>query len=59
MMDQKEVFVMVFYSVLTWFLAPFLAQKYNYSKESGFVVGFIVSMVLYHAYGRTYLSDSY
>jgi hypothetical protein len=58
-MTQKEIFVMVFYSVLTWFLAPMLAQKYKYSKEVGFVSGFVLSMILYHLYGREFISKSY
>ena len=52
MMSSTEIGVYVFYSLLTWFAAPALAQKMNRSNEEGFVAGFLTSMLLYHFIGK-------
>lgn len=62
MLSAREIQVMLFYSLLTWFVAPWVAQRVGGSgderKKIGFVAGFAASMLLYHAYGRAYIQGS-
>ena len=62
MLSARELQVMLFYSLLTWFVAPWLAQRAggggDERKRIGFVAGFAASMLLYHAYGRAYIGDA-
>ena len=52
MLTNAEIGIYVFYSLLTWFVTPALAQKLKRSNEEGFIAGFLVSMLLYHYFGK-------
>jgi len=53
--DQKILFgIMIFYSILTYFIAPFLAWAVRPKKENigyGIIGGSIISIFLWYAYG--------
>ena len=55
-MIKKEHQVYIFYSLLTWYLLPFIYTKIGREKkEEAFIVGFIISMILYVNYGKDYI----
>ena len=60
-MSTREIGVMIFYSLLTWFLMPMLVQRVNghsdCSKQIGFIIGFIVSIALYNIYGKHFIDN--
>lgn len=58
-MNQKFVGVMVFYAVLTYLISPLLAYTIAGEKYlgTGFVVGSILSVLLWYIYGRTYVKN--
>ena len=54
--STKELGVYAFYSILTWIISPLATSqvyKGERSKELGFVVGFVVSLVLYEKFGKS------
>ena len=56
-MNNKKHQVYIFYSLLTWYLLPFIYTKIGREeKEEAFVVGFIISMILYINYGKYYIN---
>lgn len=52
----KSIFAMVFYSFLTFFLAPFLTRPFlgNHPDQcvGGFLVGFTISILLWMKFGK-------
>jgi hypothetical protein len=48
-MDQTKMMIMLFYSLLTFFLPGY--QMYV-KEEIGMTVGFMLSMLLYTVYGK-------
>ena len=59
--NKTNIGIMVFYSVLTYFLGPYLVRpilKENpHVHVYGFVVGFLISVVLWMKFGRNYLTN--
>ena len=55
-MNSKEAGVLIFYSLLTWFIGPRVGEKLlgetKNKKELGMCLGFIASMFLYFKYGK-------
>jgi len=56
--NSTTIFIMCFYSLLTFFVAPFLSDKFlkgvPYPDTIGFVIGFIISIILWLNYGKQY-----
>lgn len=56
--NPTTILIMCFYSLLTFFIGPFLTDKYlkgvPYPDVAGFVLGFVVSVVLWLNYGKKY-----
>jgi len=54
--DPKTIGIMLFYSLLTFFIGPMVSSHLmedNSNKyEMGFVIGFIVSVVMWMKYGK-------
>lgn len=50
------IMVMIFYSALTFFIAPMATFKYTKNMDDpcmmGFIIGFVVSIGLWHFYGK-------
>ena len=49
--------IMAFYSLLTFFVSPGLADLLGYSIDAylpAMIIGFIVSVLLWHFYGMEY-----
>jgi hypothetical protein len=48
---------MVFYSILTYFVGPFIAMPFLLDEKTtvaaGFTIGFIISMVLWYTFGSS------
>ena len=54
--STREVGVYLFYSLLTWYLAPLLLERAGRTnKTEGFVVGFAASIALYEAMGKKFI----
>ena len=55
-MNSNEIGVLIFYSLLTWFIGPQvsdkLLKKNENRKEIGMCLGFAISMFLYFKYGK-------
>lgn len=56
--NTKVIGIMVFYSLITFFIAPFFTDKYfsNNSDLIGFGIGFVISVILWVKFGRKYAS---
>ena len=56
-MNTQLLGVMVFYSLLSYFLFPYLGYLMggNSHVGTGLVLGSIVSVALWYSYGRAYL----
>ena len=55
--NTKVIGIMVFYSLITFFIAPFFTDKYfsnNNSDLIGFGIGFVISVILWVKFGRKY-----
>jgi hypothetical protein len=57
-MNQKESFVMIFYSILTYFigprLVPLITKNYQDRHIPGFTLGFVLSILLWIKFGKKY-----
>ncbi len=57
-MNKKEISVMLFYSILTYFigpkLVPMLIKNYPDNHIPGFLLGFTISVFLWINFGRYY-----
>ncbi len=55
--NNMLIAAMVFYSILTYFVGPFIAMPFLSDETSavaaGFVIGFIVSMLLWYTFGSS------
>jgi hypothetical protein len=53
--------IMVFYSILTFFIGPFITRPFMNEHPdqcvAGFLVGFTLSILLWMKYGRHYTMD--
>lgn len=53
-----SVGIMIFYSILTFFIGPFITRPFMSDHPdqcvAGFLVGFTVSILLWMKYGRKY-----
>lgn len=58
--NKTTIGIMVFYSLLTFFIAPYLAGKVLKNNANhdiiGFAVGFVVSVILWVKVGRGYIT---
>jgi len=56
-LNERFIGVMVFYAVLTYLLSPFVAYLIAGEKHlgTGFIVGSILSILLWFFYGRGYV----
>ena len=56
-----SVAIMVFYSLLTFFVGPFLTRPFMNDHPdqciAGFLLGFTISILLWMKYGRHYTID--
>tara|TARA_A100001015_G_scaffold314925_1_gene425547 strand:+ start:217 stop:435 length:219 start_codon:yes stop_codon:yes gene_type:complete len=56
-----SVIIMIFYSLLTFFVGPFLTRPFMNDHPdqciAGFLVGFTMSILLWMKYGRHYTID--
>ena len=56
-----SVAIMVFYSLLTFFVGPFLTRPFMSDHPdqciAGFLLGFTISILLWMKYGRHYTID--
>jgi len=56
--NPTSIMIMCFYSLLTFFISPFLTDKYlpnfKYSDSLGFVLGFVISILLWLNFGKKY-----
>lgn len=58
--NKTTIGIMVFYSILTFFVAPYVSGmllKNNPNHDViGFAVGFVVSVILWVQFGRGYIT---
>lgn len=58
--NNTTIAIMVFYSILTFFVAPYVAGIYLKNNPNhdiiGFTVGFIISVILWMKVGRNYIT---
>tara|TARA_B100000035_G_C20643938_1_gene397895 strand:- start:294 stop:488 length:195 start_codon:yes stop_codon:yes gene_type:complete len=56
--NTTTIGIMVFYSILTFFVGPYLTRPFltNHPDQcvAGFLVGFTISVILWMKYGRHY-----
>ena len=56
--NSTTIGIMVFYSILTFFVGPYLTKPFlnNHPDQcvAGFLVGFTISVILWMKYGRHY-----
>ena len=56
-LEPSTLSIMAFYSVLTFFVSPGITDLLGYSNDAylpAMIVGFIVSILLWHFYGIEY-----
>jgi hypothetical protein len=56
--NTSFIMIAVFYSIITFFVAPMLVQrffKHQYSVELGFLLGFVISLGLWMNVGKSYV----
>jgi len=57
--NTTTIGIMVFYSILTFFVGPYLTKPFlnNHPDQcvAGFLVGFTISVILWMKYGRHYV----
>lgn len=57
-MNQKEIYVMIFYSILTFFIGPkvvpLVTKNYPDRHIPGFILGFVLSIYLWINFGKKY-----
>jgi hypothetical protein len=57
-MNKNEIYVMIFYSLLTYFIgpriAPYIIKNYPDNYIPGFILGFSISVFLWINYGKYY-----
>ena len=57
--SPQSVAMMVFYSALTFFIMPYITRPFAKKMKDpclvGFVVGFLISIALWHFVGRYYV----
>lgn len=55
--NKMLIGAMIFYSILTYFIGPFIAMPFMLNDTNtvaaGFTIGFIVSMVLWYTFGSS------
>ena len=55
--NNMLIAAMVFYSILTYFIGPFIAMPFLLDETTtvaaGFTIGFIISMVLWYTFGSS------
>ena len=60
--NNKVIGMMVFYSILTFFVGPFLTRPFLDSSTDqcvgGFLLGFTISVLLWMKIGQKYVSAS-
>ena len=54
-MNSKKLMIMLFYSLLTFFVPGY--QTYM-TEETGMILGFLLSMVLYTYYGKPMIAGT-
>lgn len=54
--NTNKIMAMVFYSILTFFVAPFVTRLFLEEHPDqcigGFIIGFAISIILWMKYGR-------
>ena len=58
--NNTTIGIMIFYSILTFFLAPYIAGMVLKNDPNhdiiGFAVGFVISVILWVKVGRNYIT---
>lgn len=59
--NKTTIGIMVFYSILTFFVAPYVSGMILENNPNhdiiGFTVGFIISVILWMKVGRNYITE--
>lgn len=60
-MKSKAHLVFAFYHYLTWYASPGLVRRFSptATNEQAFMMGFLVSLVLYMKVGKTFIGEEY
>ena len=60
--NSKVIGIMIIYSILTFFIGPFLTRPFLSSPSEqcvgGFLLGFTISVLLWMKIGKKYVSSS-